>query len=170
MPETGRFPVPETDAEEENDMTDRQAILAACEERTGDLTQLLVAADWMAENGDLKWETALRWLAKWAKRPEFSPTSRNWLWTCFGGLCGPTFDCGTNHALPRRLCNRMGFWEWRCYASWTEAVEALATALADGDVECVGDPTECEPEMLTDIRERTTKLLEWLRDLGVHIE
>lgn len=154
-------------------MTTEKEILAACEERIGDLTQLLVAADWMAEHNEPVMEAALRWMAKWQKWPklltpddidEIHPPDRrttspvrHFMWTCYGGLCGPRFNDTTAHALPRELCKPMKYVEWKCYQSWTKAVEALAAALKVGDVECVGDPTI--PEGLSADEEA------WLRNI-----
>lgn len=117
-------------------MTDREALLYNCERETEDIW-LLVAADWFCEHDELDMERALRWMAKWGKRPHvFEQSIKDgyfpFMWTCFGGITE-----GLPHAaLPRRLCQRLGFWEWRCDASWEEAVLLLGKALAEGDVDC----------------------------------
>ena len=125
-------------------MTDRDGILAACEERD-DPIQLAVAADWFDDNDEPILALALRWMAKWDKRPHKLDTdSFPWMWTCYGGLCGPQFKCGIKHTLPRQLCTQMGFHEWRCRPSWEAAVRALGDGLSAGDVDCVGDPLQAE--------------------------
>lgn len=146
-------------------MTDRTSILAACEDRLGDRTQLLVAADWFAESGEPAMETACRWMAEYDKHPSLG--YRFWLWTCFGGLCGPVFKNGVAHALPRRICRRIGFWEWKGFKTYEVAVEVLAKALVEGWVECVGDPTQCEPETLEEIRLQGEELRRTLGKMGV---
>ena len=121
-------------------MTERENLLRQCEERPEDRTLLLVTADWMAERGDPEWERVLRWMERWQKWPT-RLTTGSWLWTCFGGI-----HEGLPHsALPRVLCTRLGFWEWRCWSSWQEAVQDLATALSLGEVDCHGDPHKVRP-------------------------
>lgn len=145
----------------------KDSILAACEERAGDRTQLLVAADYFAEAGDPKWEQVMRWMAEYDKRP-LPPTKTEsyWMWTCYGGLCGPRFGNGVAHTLPRAVCKRIGFWEWQCYQSWTEAVEVLAAALEQGWVECVGDPTKVDAESEAELDKQAEELINQLRAIG----
>jgi hypothetical protein len=85
------------------------------------------------------------------------------MWTCFGGIRE-----GLPHAaLPRRLCQRLNFWEWRCYTSWEQAVLALGQALEEGDVECVGDPAACDKESLEIMQKQADAVRAALADLGV---
>jgi hypothetical protein len=148
-------------------VTERESILAACAERVGDIHQLLVAADWMAEQGDEMWERCLRWMAEYQKWPNANADGNDFLWTCYGGLCGPRFVCGTNHALPRAVCKRMAFWEWQCWPTWVRAVEQLAFALKDGWVECVGDPLEVDPDSIKEMDARNAEVIRMLGEMGV---
>lgn len=137
-------------------MTEKELLLAVCEKNPGDNTALLVAADWMAEHGDPVMEAALRWMANNDKRPFRLPNNRDidgknssspypWMWTCFGGIRE-----GLPHAaLPRKLCENLGFCEWQCHGTWVLAVSALGTALLNvGNVSCEGDPNEVDAETL----------------------
>lgn len=152
-------------------MTDRELLLLGCEQNPGDRNRLLVAADFVAEEGDLKWERCLRWMAEYDRHPERNDRSGynvhgikhppTYLWTCYGGLCGPKFNCGTNHCLPRTLCRRLGFWEWRLYQTWTEAVSGLADGLDQGWVECVGDPLQVDEQSIRSIEEQNEVGLSW---------
>lgn len=147
-------------------MTTANELLAACEERVGDRTQLLVTADFFAENDNPKWERVMRWMAEYDKHPYRSDPSV-WTWTCYGGLCGERFNCGTAHALPNTLRKRMGFREWKSYYKWVDAVEALATALEEGWVECVGDPTQVEPEAIAEMEAHSREVLAYLQREGL---
>jgi hypothetical protein len=131
-------------------MTELEGILTACKERAGDVHQLLVAADWFADHNDGRMERCLRWMAQYEKWPHQNEQNEGyghwWMWTCYGGLCGPRFHCGVNHALPRKLCRRIGFHEWTQYQTWSLAVNVLADALEQGWVECRGDPAQVDEE------------------------
>lgn len=149
-------------------MTDREAILTACKERVGDIHQLLVAADWFADHNDERMERCLRWMARYEKWPHQSEQNEGyghwWMWTCYGGLCGPRFHCGVNHALPRAICRRIGFQEWHSRPSWIAAVEALADALTQGWVECVGDPTQVDEETIMEFKRYAEEVRTELED------
>lgn len=162
-------------------MTDREGLLRACEERPGDRTQLLVAADWAKENGEEALERALRWMALWDRHPhrivrteevrDLEQFGRefvvdrvvvgiDWMWTCYGGIRE-----GLPHAaLPRPLCGRLSFWEWRCWGSWEEAVVALGKGLLSGDCPCEGDPHRVEPETIQQMDQRNREVVDRLRD------
>lgn len=147
-------------------MTDREALLYNCQREDGPIW-LLVAADWFCEHDEPDVERALRWMAKWERRPHTlinqtnCETGRVWMWTCFGGIRE-----GLPHAtLPRKLCERLQFWEWRCYETWEQAVVALGRALVTGDVDCVGDPFQCDAESLEMIDRHAQEVRAAMADL-----
>lgn len=148
-------------------MTEREILLYTCQREVGDRLCLLVTADWMAEHDEPDLERGLRWMVKWQRRPHLLPQPvdsgrQSWMWTCFGGI-----NEGIPHAtLPRKLCGRMAFWEWRGYASWEEAVWTVGVALGQEDVDCVGDPAGVEEETVQIMDERNQALLDELQQRG----
>lgn len=117
-------------------MTDPPSILRACANNPGDLTILLIAADFFAasdEGDDVVFERALRWMAannkypyRYEVTPQEGPAYYRWAW---GGSKSPAVPATAQ--LPGDVAKRMGLWpmDTRTYIAFTLALIDLAENL-----------------------------------------
>lgn len=120
-------------------------------------------ADWLQENNtEPHVEVALRWMAKNNKHPHKIDNKKYpYMWTCYGGLTE-----GLPHAaLPRCLCKKLDFHEWRCYYSFYEAIGVLGVSLMKlGDVVCEPNPFDIDSETKQDFEKIALELQELMNE------
>jgi hypothetical protein len=115
-----------------------ETLLAEVLANPDDWQRYLIVADCYEEQGRDVLATTFRWMADQHKHPHkvqrnelFSnegdviSKSYPWLWTTETGLREALPHAG----LPKEVCRRIGFGEWRVYTTWEKAVISLAWGL-----------------------------------------